>query len=122
LTEEKKDQEAAAERPAGATPGSRCPSLSGLFLSFLRLGAVSFGGPAMVAYILRSSAVSQGATRSLVLSFVGLLASVTIQFARVTPWSVPSAIIAAAALVALLLKVDVLWVVLAGAAVSAVVV
>jgi chromate transporter len=32
---------------------SNTPSLSRLFLSFLRLGATAFGGPAMVAYIRR---------------------------------------------------------------------
>ena len=32
-------------------PGSQSPSLSHLFISFLRLGATAFGGPAMVAYI-----------------------------------------------------------------------
>jgi chromate transporter len=69
----------------------------------------------------RSSPSFQGATRGLVLSFVGLLASVTIQFARLAPWSVPAGMIAGLAVVALLLKVDVLWVVLGGAAISAVV-
>jgi chromate transporter len=70
---------------------------------------------------LRSSAVFRGATQGLVLSFVGLLASVTIHFARLIPWSVPSAILATSAMAALLLQVDVLWVVLACAAVSALV-
>ena len=70
---------------------------------------------------LRSSAAFQGATRGLVLSFVGLLASVTVHFACLVPWSVPSALLAASAMAALLLQVDVLWVVLASAAVSAVV-
>jgi len=69
----------------------------------------------------RSSPIFQGVTRALVLSFVGLLASVMVHFALVAPWSVPSSIIAGAALIALLLKVDVLWVVLVGAAISAVV-
>jgi chromate transporter len=32
-------------------PGNQSPSLSHLFISFLRLGATAFGGPAMVAYI-----------------------------------------------------------------------
>lgn len=67
----------------------------------------------------RSSPVFGAAVQGLLLSFVGLLASVTVQFARVAPWSVPSGIIAAIALVALVRKVDVLWVVLAGAAASA---
>ena len=69
----------------------------------------------------RRSPVVQGITRGLVLSFVGLLASVTIHFARVVPWSVPTAFIALGGLVALLRKVDVFWVVLAGAAISVVV-
>ncbi len=29
------------------------PSVAGLFLAFLKLGATSFGGPSMVAYIRR---------------------------------------------------------------------
>lgn len=51
-------------------------------------------------------------------SFVGLLVSVTIHFARDVPWDVPRIVLAGAALVALLLRVDVLWVVLVGIAVS----
>ncbi len=43
----------------------------------------------------------------------------TIQFARVAPWSVPAAAIATLALGALLLEVDVLWVVLGGVSLSA---
>jgi chromate transporter len=70
---------------------------------------------------LRSLPAFHGVTRALVLSFVGLLTSVTLHFALVAPWSIPSCVIAGLALAALLLKVDVLWVVLAGAAISAVV-
>lgn len=70
---------------------------------------------------LGSSPTFQTVTRALVLAFVGLLASVTIHFAQIAHWSIPAGIVAALALVALLLKADVLWVVLAGAAVSAVV-
>lgn len=68
---------------------------------------------------LQRSPVFRAATQGLVLSFVGLLASVTAEFARLMPWNVPAAIIAVLALAALLLKVDVLWVVLAGAVASA---
>jgi chromate transporter len=68
---------------------------------------------------LSGSPVFQAATRGLVLSFVGLLASVTIQFARLTPWHGSSVIIAALALAALLFQIDVLWVVLGGAVASA---
>ena len=69
----------------------------------------------------RSSTRFRGASQALVLSFVGLLVSVTIHFAWLTPWNVRSAILAGLALLALLRKVDVVWVVLGGAAVSAVV-
>jgi chromate transporter len=68
---------------------------------------------------LQRSPVFRAATQGFVLSFVGLLASVTAEFARLMPWNAPSAIIAGLALAALLLKVDVLWVVLAGAVASA---
>ena len=70
---------------------------------------------------LRSSPTFQTVTRALVLCFVGLLASVTIHFAQIAPWSIPSGIVATLAFVALLLKVDVVWVVLGGAALCAVV-
>ncbi len=68
---------------------------------------------------LRSVPSFAGATRGLILSFVGLLASVAVHFARVMPWSPTSVTLAAVGLGALLLEVDVLWVVLAGGAVSA---
>ena len=68
---------------------------------------------------LRSVPSFVGVMRGLILSFVGLLASVSVHFARVTPWSVPSVALAVLGLGALLLEVDVLWVVLAGGAVSA---
>lgn len=69
---------------------------------------------------LQSSAICQAATRGLTLSFVGLLVSVAVQFARAASWSLPSVLIAALALAALLAKVNVVWVVLGGAAASAV--
>ncbi|NLH50277.1 MAG: chromate efflux transporter [Myxococcales bacterium] len=67
---------------------------------------------------LQSSPTFRGVTRGLTLSFVGLLISVTIHFAQAAPWSIRSGIIAALAMAALLCKVDLLWVVLAGAVVS----
>jgi len=68
---------------------------------------------------LRSRPSFAGAEHGLVLSFVGLLASVAVHFARITPWSMTSGAIAALGLAALLLEVDVVWVVLAGGVVSA---
>lgn len=54
-------------------------------------------------------------------SFVGLLLSVTIQFGLGVPWDASRTVLAVAALVALLLGLDVLWVVLVGIAASAMV-
>ncbi|MGE4528162.1 MAG: chromate efflux transporter [Rhodospirillaceae bacterium] len=67
---------------------------------------------------LQGSAAFRHAVRGVLASFVGLLASVTLHFGAAAAWSAPAVLIAAAALAALRLKVDVLWVVLAGAAVS----
>jgi chromate transporter len=39
--------------PTQIEPTKKAPSLARLFLSFLRLGATAFGGPAMIAYIRR---------------------------------------------------------------------
>jgi chromate transporter len=68
---------------------------------------------------LSRSPVFVGVTSALVLCFVGLLASVTLQLGRAAPWSPTSGLIAVAALAALLAKVDVVWVVLVGATLSA---
>jgi chromate transport protein ChrA len=54
------------------------------------------------------------------LSFVGLLAYVTLQFARTVGWSVGTGSLAAAALGALLAGVDVLWVVLGAGGIAAI--
>ena len=51
-------------------------------------------------------------------SFLGLLFSVTIRFGLNVHWDLPHTALGAAALAALLLKVDLLWVVLAGTAIS----
>jgi chromate transporter len=48
-------------------------------------------------------------------SFVGLLFTVTIRFAWNIHWDLAHLLLGSAALIALLLKVDILWVVLAGA-------
>jgi chromate transporter len=67
---------------------------------------------------LRASDYFSRCMAGILASFVGLLLSVTIQFALSVSWDCPKILLAAAALTALLLKVDVLWVVLAGVVVS----
>jgi chromate transporter len=69
---------------------------------------------------LQSSPAFRGTTRALVLSFAGLLLSVTVSFARAVPWTVPAVVLTAAAMIALVCKVEVLWVVLGGILVSVV--
>lgn len=54
-------------------------------------------------------------------SFVGLLLTVTIRFALNIPWDFTRILLSGAAFIALLLKVDILWVVLAGTVISLVV-
>ena len=67
---------------------------------------------------LQKSVFFRHALRGVLASFVGLLASVTVSFGMAVPWSIPAALIVAAAFTALRVKVDILWVVLAGAAAS----
>jgi chromate transporter len=75
---------------------------------------------ATVPYLdrLRRSALFRRALRGILASFVGLLAAVAVNFGRAVEWTVPAGLLAAAAFAALRLKVDILWVVLAGAAVA----
>jgi len=68
---------------------------------------------------LQHSATFRRALRGILASFVGLLAAVAFQFGMAVAWSIPAALIAAAAFAALRFKIDILWVVLAGAAISA---
>ena len=67
---------------------------------------------------LQRHAAFRGATSGALLSFVGLLAAVTVQFALAASWTVATTTLGVLAFVALRLKVDVLWVVLAGVLLS----
>jgi chromate transporter len=51
-------------------------------------------------------------------SFVGLLLTVTVRFALDIPWDLPRFLLASGALMALLMKADILWVVLIGTVIS----
>ncbi len=59
------------------------------------------------------------AIKGILCSFVGLLAAVTVRFAMAVHWEIMAVIISIAAFVALRYKIDILWVVLAGGALSA---
>jgi chromate transporter len=52
-------------------------------------------------------------------SFVGLILAVTLQFAGSISWDIVHILLFSAALIALIVKVDILWVVLSGAVISA---
>lgn len=76
---------------------------------------------ATVAYFdrLQHALLFRKALRGILASFVGLLLAVALQFGIAASWSTAAILLALAALVALcVFKVDILWVVLAGAAFS----
>jgi chromate transporter len=70
---------------------------------------------------LRSSPYFKKVMTGILCSFVGLLLTVTIRFALNIPWDLTRILLSVTALVALLLKVDILWVVLIGTAISVIV-
>jgi chromate transporter len=67
---------------------------------------------------LRNSVYFTRAIRAILCSFVGLLLTVTFRFASNVSWDIPRVLLATAAFVALFLKVEILWIVLAGTIVS----
>ncbi len=67
---------------------------------------------------LRASPWFARAIGGILCSFVGLLLTVTIRFALNVHWDFPHMALAGAAFAALIFKLDILWVVLAGTAVS----
>jgi chromate transporter len=67
---------------------------------------------------LRSFPLFNKAIAGVIASFVGLLLSVTVLFALKVPWDLWRTLLAVAAFVTLLLKVEIYWVVLAGVIIS----
>ena len=67
---------------------------------------------------LRNSAYFYGVINAVLCSFVGLLLTVTLRFASNIPWDIPRVLLAAAAFVALLFNVEIIWIVLVGTVVS----
>ena len=70
---------------------------------------------------LKVSANFLGATKGILASFVGLLFFVTVKFALAVPWDIVRIVLMCAAFVAMIRKVDILYVVLITAVISAVV-
>jgi chromate transporter len=70
---------------------------------------------------LRRSPYFKKVITGILSSFVGLLLTVTIRFALDIPWDVPRILLSGAAFIALILKIDLLWVVLLGTMISLIV-
>jgi len=70
---------------------------------------------------LRSSPYFKKVITGILCSFVGLLLTVTIRFALDIPWDISRILLSGAAFIALILKVDILWVVLIGTVISLIV-
>jgi chromate transporter len=75
---------------------------------------------AIEPYYLRlsHSVYFQRIIRGVFCSFVGLLLSVLVRFSVELAWDIPKVLLALAALIALLLNVDILWVILVGIVIS----
>jgi chromate transporter len=67
---------------------------------------------------LKASAYFLGATKGILASFVGLLFFVTIKFALAVPWDLVRIVLVCAAFIALIRKVDILYVVFITAVIS----
>jgi chromate transporter len=70
---------------------------------------------------LKTSKYFVGATKGILATFVGLLFYVTIKFAYAVPWNVARILLVSAAFIALMRKIDILYVVLAGALLSVII-
>ncbi len=70
---------------------------------------------------LKTSAYFLRITKGILASFVGLLFFVTVKFVLAVPWDIVRVVLVCAAFVALLKKVDILYVVLIGAVVSVII-
>lgn len=93
------------------------------------VGTVSVFTPSFVLLVavvpyfdrLQRSTVFRRGVRGALLSFVGLLFSTAVHFGTAATWTVPSIVLAALAFAALRLKVDIVWVVLGGGVLAAIV-
>ena len=67
---------------------------------------------------LKSSSLFLRATKGILASFVGLLLYVLIKFAMAVPWDIPRVLLGGAALIALIIKIDLLYIVIIGGILS----
>lgn len=96
------------------------------FLPGALIGTISIFTPSLImltlavpyADLIRKNSLFQRAMHGILVSFVGLLLSVTIRFIFTVHWGVPQVLLMILAFLALRLKVDILWVVFAGATLS----
>jgi chromate transporter len=72
----------------------------------------------VVAVVANATLTFGKAIKGILASFVGLLLFVTLKFAMAVPWDVIKGLIVAATFIALLRKIDILYIVPAGAALS----
>ncbi len=92
------------------------------------IGAVSIFTPSFLVLLLvvpyfdrlKRSPWFKMVMRGILSSFVGLLLAVTIRFGMAAQWSLIAAVLCVSAFVALRFKVDILWVVLVGGVLSAI--
>jgi len=70
---------------------------------------------------LRNLPYFKSVTTGILCSFAGLLLIVTMRFALDIPWDLHRILLGCAAFVALVLKIDILWVILSGAAISTII-
>jgi chromate transporter len=99
------------------------------FIPGALVGTVSVFTPSLImltlavpyADRLQNHSLFRRGMHGILVSFVGLLLSVTIRFILTVHWGIPEGLLVVLAFAALRLKVDILWVVCAGAALSALV-
>ena len=70
---------------------------------------------------LKTSKHFMGATKGILATFVGLLFYTTIKFASAVPWDIARILLVSGALTALVIKVDILYVVLIGSIISVII-
>lgn len=95
--------------------------LPGAFVATIAIFAPSLlllVGTAPFFHSLKKSPIFARATQGILASFVGLLLYVTVRFALAVPWDILRGVLAFVVLIALLRKVDLLYIVLIGAAIS----